>query len=335
MKTRNEATDESTRPVETDHADARRKSCGNWWPVVVSRLLAEHGHRCAGGPASDGYVSEVLNDHLAVAVAIRCDDFRLELLHESDRAHFSMEDFLAIEIERMRERSLRPRWVGPGLAAIECREASAWMLCPEKLAELAGTGNAPVVAVPFTDLALVAAERDAGALGQMADKLEKHANDDAEVVESLRLFRFDGSEWVAWLPAEKRLRRRFRDIAAADLKIQANRQSGLQQVYGSVIPASVHPATVKLVGTIKGDVSTLAVWPPEPVALPRVDAVAFPLPNGVVIAEWKEIQSRFGSLLSPLGTHPQRFLTTGFPTARQIESLKGHVRSSSPPVNFG
>lgn len=335
MKPRNEATDESTRPVGTDPADASRKSSSDWWPVVVSRLVAEHGHRCAGGPASDIYVSEVLNDHLAVAVAIRCEDLRLDFLQVSDAAHFSMEDFLTGEIERMREQSLRPRWAGPGLAEIESRDASAWMLCPEKLAELAGNANAPVVAVPFTGLALVAADRDAGALGQMADELQKYANDDAEAVESLRLFRFDGSEWAAWLPAEKRLRRRFRDIAAADLKIQANRQSGLQQVYGSVIPASVHPATVKLVGTIKGDVSTLAVWPPEPVALPRVDAVAFPLPNGVVVAEWKDVESRFGSLLSPLGTHPQRFLTTGFPTARQMESLKVHVRSSSHPVNFG
>lgn len=320
-----------TSGAESAGADAE----GGIGPVVISRVRAEHSHRLVGNASEGKFLFELLNEHLAVGIEARIGPVRC-LLRECARDVLGMDamEFVSSAVTQMSEKSPEPSWIRKGLALVEGPNATAWMLCPEKLEALVKTGSAPVVAVPFSDKLYVTGDRETRALEHLADILVDYANE-PEGVESVRLFRFAGSEWQDWKPFDKRLRRRSKNLAVADLKIQANRQAGLQQVYGDVIPASVHPATVKMFGTMSGEDGTMAVWAPEPVALPRVDAVAFLRQNGLMIVRWKDAEERFSDLLTPLGTYPERFLTNGYPSKKQLDKLASHVKRTMPVPNVG
>ena len=136
--------------------------------------------------------------------------------------------------------------------------------------------------------------------------------------------RFDGEDWVPWLPGishplYKPFRRLFFDAVGRDY---AEQKELLDRLHAKT-NKNFFVATFNVVQDPQGRLLSYAVWTESVESLlPQTDMVVFGGMEGEpTMVPWSKAMEEVGHLLEPLEMYPPRYRVREFPSARQLAAM--------------
>ncbi len=298
-------------------------------PIVRSRSHFELNQLRSlvesGTPISWPYVP--LGEHFGVALVYDLPD-AMRSIPQANLDAWGLTLYEALEIARENLASLPAKFIGPQsgegvyLSATGDNYDASRILSAELIGQFQLHGD-PVAMIANRDNLIVAGADDSEGLEAML-KMAAEALEQLRPISSVAV-RFDGVDWVPWLPADShRLHKPFRRFFFDSLGRDYAEQKALLDRLHAKTNEKVFVATFNVVQDPQGRLLSYAVWT-ESVSslLPQTDMVVFGGMEGEpTMVPWPQAMEQVGHLLEPVDIYPPRYSVRGFPSAEQLAAME-------------
>ncbi len=297
-------------------------------PIVRSRshfeLNALRSLVETGTPISWPYVP--LGEHFGVALVYDLPD-AMRSIPQANLDAWGLTLYEALEIARENLAGLPAKFIGPQsgegvyLSATGDNYDASRILSAELIEQFQIKGD-PVAMIANRDNLIVAGADDADGLDAML-KMAAEALQQLRPISSIAV-RFDGQEWLPWLPEtehplHKEFHRFFFDTMGRDY---AEQKELLDRLHAKT-SKNIFVATFNVVQDPQGRLLSYAVWA-ESVGswLPQTDMLVFGgLEGEPTMVPWSKAQEEVGHLLESLDIYPPRYRVLEFPSAEQLAAM--------------
>ena len=232
-----------------------------------------------------------------------------------------------MEIARENLAALPAKFIGPQtghgvyLSATGDNYDASRILSRELIEQFQVKGD-PVAMIANRDNLIVAGADDEAGLGAML-KMAGEALEQLRPISSVAV-RFDGQEWVHWLPdAEHPLHKEFRHFFFNTLGRDYAEQKELLDRLHAKTKKKIFVATFNVVQDPQGRLLSYAVWT-ETVEtwLPETDLVVFGGMEGEpMMVPWSRAMEEVGHMVEAQDIYPPRYCVREFPTAEQLARM--------------
>jgi uncharacterized protein YtpQ (UPF0354 family) len=297
-------------------------------PIVRSRSHFELNQLRSlvesGTPISWPYVP--LGEHFGVALVYDLPD-AMRSIPQANLDAWGLTLYEALEFARENLASLPAKFIGPQsgdgiyLSATGDNYDASRILSPELIGQFNLQGD-PVAMIPNRDNLIVAGADDSEGLGAML-KMASEALEQLRPISSVAV-RYDGHEWVPWLPEAahplyKQFRRFYFDTLGRDY---AEQKELLDRLHAKT-DQKLFVATFNVVQDPQGRLLSYAVWTESVESLlPQTDLVVFGrLDDEPAMVPWSKAMEIVGDLLVPLDIYPHRYCVREFPAAELLAAM--------------
>ena len=297
-------------------------------PIVRSRSHFELNQLRSmvetGTPISWPYVP--LGEHFGVALVYDLPD-AMRSIPQANLDGWGLTLYEAMEIACENLATLPAKFIGPQfgdgvyLSATGDNYDASRILSPELIGKFQVTGD-PVAMIANRDNLIVAGADDSEGLNALL-KMATEALEQLRPISSIAV-RFDGQEWVPWLPEVshplyKPFRRLYFDAMGRDY---AEQKELLDRLHAKT-SKNIFVATFNVVQDPEGRLLSYAVWTESVESLlPQSDMVVFGGMEGEpTMVPWSKAMEEVGHLLEPLEIYPPRYRVQGFPSAEQLAAM--------------
>jgi len=297
-------------------------------PIVRSRSHFElnqlRGMVESGTPISWPYVP--LGEHFGVALVYDLPD-AMRSIPQANLDAWGLTLYEALEIARENLATLPANFIGPEsghgvyLSATGDNYDASRILSSELLEQFQLHGDA-VAMIANRDNLIVAGADDCEGLEAML-KMAAEALQQLRPISSVAL-RYDGHEWVPWLPdAEHPLHKQFRRFYFDTLGRDYAEQKELLDRLHAKTNKNFFVATFNVVQDPQGRLLSYAVWTEKVESLlPQTDMVVFGGMDGEpTMVPWSRAMEVVGDLLEALDIYPPRYCVREFPAAEQLAAM--------------
>lgn len=181
-----------------------------------------------------------------------------------------------------------------------------------------------IALVPSRDSLIVAGSEDEQSLQIMLDLGKKELETNPRPMVPIPL-RYDGDDWLDWLPPKNhRLAGPFQELAVSYLIQEYGEQQQLLNQVHEKGGIDVFVATYNAVQKDDGTIYSYGTWGNGfESLLPKTDWITFVRDDGDVPANapWSKVQEIVGHLLSPTDHYPERFHVKAFPSDEELAAL--------------
>ncbi len=292
-------------------------------PIVRSRSHFELNQLRSivesGTPISWPYVP--LGEHFGVALVYDLPD-AMRSVPQANLDAWGLTLYEALEIASQNLADLPAKFIGPQsgdgvyLSATGDNYDASRILSPELIGQFRVQGD-PVAMIANRDNLIVAGADDSAGLEAML-KLATEALKQLRPISSIAV-RFDGEEWVPWLPeASHALYHPFRRLYFDALGRDYAEQKELLDRLHAKTNKNVFVATFNVVQDPQGRLLSYAVWTESAeTLLPETDLVVFGgRESKPSMVPWSGAMEAVGHLLEPVDIYPPRYCVREFPSAR-------------------
>ncbi len=298
-------------------------------PIVRSRShfeLNELRSRVENGmPISWPYVP--LGEHFGVALVYDLPD-AMRSIPQANLDAWGLTLYEALEIACRNLAALPAKFIGPQsgegvyLSATGDNYDASRILSADLIGQFQVQGD-PVAMIANRDNLIVAGAEDSEGLDAML-KMAAEALGQLRPISSVAV-RFDGQQWVPWLPADshplyKPFRQFFFDTMGGDY---AEQKQLLDRLHAKT-NEKVFVATFNVVQDPQGKLLSYAVWT-ECIEswLPQTDMVVFGSMEGEpIMVPWSRAMEGVGHLLEPVDIYPPRYKVLDFPSTEQLAAME-------------
>ena len=297
-------------------------------PIVRSRSHFELNQLRSmvetGTPISWPYVP--LGEHFGVALVYDLPD-AMRSIPQANLDSWGLTLYEALEIACQNLATLPAKFIGPQsgdgvyLSATGDNYDASRILSRELIGQFRVQGD-PVAMIANRDNLIVAGADDTAGLGAML-KMAAEALEQLRPISSVAV-RFDGEEWVPWLPdashpLHTQFRRLFFDTVGRDY---AEQKELLDRLHAKT-EKNIFVATFNVVQDPDGRRLSYAVWTvSEESWLPQADMLVFGgLDGKPTMVPWSRAWEVVGHLLEPLDIYPPRYCVRGLPSAEQLAAM--------------
>ncbi len=296
------------RPIPDDFESAKP----DLLPLIQSRADAE---------LSPHYSYQPFGNDFAVVLVYNFPEATRYLVQDDlDKWGVSFREALETAYQNLTE--LPVPFVRPGegvymSAAKDDYDASRLLLL-HRIRGLSVKGD-PIAMVPNRDTLIMAGSDDIDALREML-KLAKDALEGPRCISGFAL-RFDGNDWVPWLP--ERSHPLFPEFDALQIQSIAQGYHEQQKLLERLLDDFVAEFAV-MKHKVTGEIVSICVWSRGVNSLlPRTDLVGFREPGvkPTMVFTREEVVQVVGDLMETTGMYPERCRVTEFPTAEQLASM--------------
>ncbi len=297
-------------------------------PIVRSRSHFELNQLRSvvetGMPISWPYVP--LGEHFGVALVYDLPD-AMRSIPQANLDAWGLTLYEALEIARENLATLPAKFIGPQsgegvyLSATGDNYDASRILSPELIGQFHVKGD-PVAMIANRDNLIVAGADDREGLQAML-KMAAAALEQLRPISSVAV-RFDGEEWVPWLPEvshplHTQFRRLYFDAVGHD---HAEQKELLDRLHAKT-SQKLFVATFNVVQDPQGRLLSYAVWTESVESLlPQTDLVVFGRLEGApAMVPWAKAWEEVGHLLEPLEIYPPRYRVREFPSAEQLAAM--------------
>jgi hypothetical protein len=297
-------------------------------PIVRSRSHFELNQLRSlvesGTPISWPYVP--LGEHFGVALVYDLPD-AMRSIPQANLDAWGLTLYEALEIACQNLATLPAKFIGPEtgdgvyLSATGDNYDASRILSPELISQFQVAGD-PVAMIPNRDNLIVAGSDDAAGLGAMA-KMAAKALEQLRPISSVAV-RYDGNEWVPWMPAVShplysQFRRFFFDTLGRDY---AEQKDLLDRLHAKT-SKNYFVATYNVVQDPQGRLLSYTVWTESVESLlPETDLIVFgSLDGDPAMVPWSDALEKVGHYLESLDIYPPRYRVREFPTAEQLAAM--------------
>ena len=297
-------------------------------PIVRSRSHFELNQLRSvvesGMPISWPYVP--LGEHFGVALVYDLPD-AMRSIPQANLDAWGLTLYEVLEIACQNLATLPAKFIGPQsgdgvyLSATGDNYDASRILSPELIGRFQVTGD-PVAMIANRDSLIIVGADDAAGLDAML-KMATEALEQLRPISSIAV-RFDGDEWVPWLPElshplHKPFRRLYFDAMGRDY---AEQKELLDRLHAKT-NKNLFVATFNVVQDPQGRLLSYAVWTEHVESLlPQTDMVVFGGMEGEpTMVPWSRAWEEVGHLLEPMDIYPPRYCVRAFPSAEQLTAM--------------
>jgi hypothetical protein len=297
-------------------------------PIVRSRSHFELSQLRSmvenGAPINWPYVP--LGEHFGVALVYDLPD-AMRSIPQANLDAWGVTLYEAIEIARENLAALPAKFIGPQsgdgiyVSATGDNYDASRILSAELIKQFQVRGD-PVAMIANRDNLIIAGADDSAGLDAML-KMADEALRQLRPISSVAV-RFDGQDWVPWLPeASHPLYRQFRRFYFDALGRDYAEQKELLDRLHAKTNKNVFVATFNVVQDPQGRLLSYAVWTERVESfLPETDMVVFGGMEGEpTMVPWAKALEEVGHLLEPLDIYPPRYCVREFPPAEQLAAM--------------
>ena len=297
-------------------------------PIVRSRSHFELNQLRSvvetGSPISWPYVP--LGEHFGVALVYDLPASMRSILQANLDA-WGLTLYEALEIACQNLATLPANFIGPQsgdgvyLSATGDNYDASRILLPELIGRFQVKGD-PVAMIANRDNLIVAGADDCEGLDAML-KMATEALEQLRPISSIAV-RFDGDEWVPWLPDDSHpLYKQFRQFYFDAMGRDYAEQKELLDRLHAKTNKNIFVATFNVVQDPQGRLLSYAVWTEHVESLlPQTDMVVFGGMEGEpTMVPWSRAWKEVGRLLEPLDIYPPRYCVRAFPSVEQLTAM--------------
>ena len=297
-------------------------------PIVRSRSHFELNQLRSlvetGTPISWPYVP--LGEHFGVALVYDLPD-AMRSIPQANLDAWGLTLYEVLEIARQNLAALPAKFIGPQSGdgvylSVTGDNYDASRILSQELIEQFQVKGDPVAMIANRDSLIVAGAEDEAGLGAMI-KMAGEALEQPRPISSVAV-RFDGQEWVHWLPdAEHPLYKDFRHFFFNTLGRDYAEQKELLDRLHAKTKTKIFVATFNVVQDPQGRLLSYAIWT-ETVEtwLPETDLVVFGGMDGEpTMVPWSEAMEEVGHMVEAQDIYPPRYCVREFPTAEQLARM--------------
>ena len=298
-------------------------------PVIRSRAYIELAQLRMQGEGNDmsPWPYQPLAEDLAIAIVYDLPE-AMRSVTQDDLDNWGVSFYEALEVARHNLSELKSAFIGPRegkgvyLSATNDNYDASRLLLGGLIRKMQVKGN-PVAMVPNRDTLIVAGSEDIDALKGMLS-LAKDAFQKPRPISGVAL-RFDGDEWVPWLPETSHPL--FQDFRTHQVEWHGqdyHDQKELLDKLHEQTNQDIFVASFSLMQNQKtGENTTFCTWAKDVLSfLPRTERIGF-VGEGIEpkLVAWDEVVQTVGDLMEPLDMYPIRYRVSEFPTKEQLAAM--------------